>query len=69
VYNSSFLYFESRSTPPFLVERFINDYFNTLLVTLRSRSGHLRSKVIHEGNRSSLAVDRSLYKVYVKEEE
>lgn len=69
MYNSSFIYFKSRTTSSFLVGCFINNYFNTVPVTLRSRSGHPRSKVIHEGNRASLAVDLSLYEVYVKEEE
>lgn len=69
VYNSCFLCFKSRSTPPFPVERFINNCFNTLPVTLRSWPGYLCGKVIHESNRSSLAVDLSLNKVCVEEEE
>jgi hypothetical protein len=69
VYNGSFLCFKGRSTSLFPVECFIDDRFNTIPVALRSRSGHPRGKVIHEGNRSSLAVDLSLYEICVEEEE
>lgn len=35
VYDYCFLYLKSYSTPPFLIKCFIDDCFNTLLVTLR----------------------------------
>ncbi|KAJ6117871.1 hypothetical protein N7523_005787 [Penicillium sp. IBT 18751x] len=69
VYNGSFLRFKCRSTPSFPVECLIVDRFNTIPVALRTRSGHSRDKVIYEGNRSSLAVDLSLYEVCDEEEE
>jgi hypothetical protein len=69
VYNGSFLCFKRRSTPSFPVECLIDDCFNTLPVALRGRSGHSRGEVIHESNRSSLAVDLPLYEVCVEEEE
>jgi hypothetical protein len=40
-----------------------------LPVALRSWYGHPRGKVVHEGNRSSLAVNLLLYEICVEEEE
>jgi hypothetical protein len=69
VYNSRFLYSKYYSTPPLLVESFINNYINTFLVALRSWPGHLYSEVIHEGNYSPLAINLSLHEVYIEENE
>jgi hypothetical protein len=68
VYNGGFLCFKGRSTSPFPVEYFIDDRFNTFPVALHSRSGHPRGEVIHESNRSSLAVDLPLHEICVEEE-
>lgn len=69
VYNGKFICFKSRSTSPFPVECFIDDRFSTIPVASRGRPGHPCRKFIYESNRSSLAVDRPLHKVCVKEEE
>jgi hypothetical protein len=67
VYDGRFLCFERRSTPVLLVKSFIDNYFNTFTVTLRSWPGHPRGEVIHESNRSAAAVDLSLHEVCVEE--
>ena len=69
VYDSCLVCLESRAAPFLLVECFIDNSFNTFPVTLRGWSGHPRGKIIYERNRTSLAVDLSLYEVCVEEEE
>jgi hypothetical protein len=69
VYNSSFVCLKGRSAPFLLVESFSDNYFDTFPITLRCRSGHLYSKIVHERDCSSLAIDLSLNEVCVKEEE
>ncbi|KAI3040038.1 hypothetical protein CBS147353_11889 [Aspergillus niger] len=69
VYNGCFVCFESRAAPFLPVKCFIDNSFNTFPVTLRTWSGYPRSKNIYERDRTSLAVDLSLYDVCVEEEE
>jgi PII-like signaling protein len=67
VYDSRLVRFKGRSTSLFLVERLVDDGFNSFPVTLRGRTGHPRGKIIHESDCSFLAVDLSLHEVCVKE--
>jgi hypothetical protein len=69
VYNGCFIYLKSYTAPFLPVKCFINNYFNTFLITLHSWSGHLRGKIIYEHNYASLAINLLLYEVYIKEEE
>jgi hypothetical protein len=69
VYDGCFVCLESYTAPFLLVECFIDNCFNTFLITLRSWSGHPRGKIIYERNCASLAVDLSLYEVCIEEEE
>jgi hypothetical protein len=69
VYDGYFICLKSHTTPFLLVKYFINNYFNTFLITLGSWSSHLYGKIIYKYNRASLAVDLSLYNVCSEEEE
>lgn len=69
VYDSCLFCFKSCSTSPFLIKRLIDNCLDSLLVTLRGWPGHLCGKIIYKSDRSSLAVNLSLYEVCVKEKE
>jgi hypothetical protein len=69
VYDGCFIYLKSHTTPFLPVKCFINNYFNTFLITLHSWSGHPHSKIIYKHNHASLAVNLLLYKVCIEEEE
>jgi PII-like signaling protein len=66
MYDSCLLSLKGRPASPFLVERFIDNCFDFFPVTLRGWSGHPRGKIIHESNRTALAVNLPLYKICVE---
>ena len=69
VYNSRFLYVERRTAPCLPIQGVLDNGFDALSVALRCRSCDPRREVIHEGYRTTVAVDSSLYQVCVEEEE
>ena len=68
MYDSRLISLKCRSASLFLVERLVDNGFNSFPVTLYSRTGYPRGKIIHESDYSSLAVDLSLHEVCIKKQ-
>ena len=61
VYDCRLLYVKCRTTSSLLIEGVPNDSFDAFPVALRRRSRDPRCEVVHEGYRTTMAVDSSLY--------
>ena len=69
MYNCRFLYIKRRAAPCLPIEGVPNNGFDTFSIALRYRSCNLRCEVVDKGYRTAIAVDSSLYQIYVEEEE